>query len=227
MLSYLKSGSILKSINHTFITLVPKVNNLERVSDLRPISLCNVIYKIFSKVIANRLKPMLNSIILETQSTFIANRLITNNISIAFESLHHMKTNCTGKKGFMAVKLDMSKAYDWVEWSFLEKILLKLGFQDSWVALIIECITTMSYSILVNGEPKGLITPSRGIRQGDPISPYLFMFCAEGLNALFRNATSRGEIQGFSVCRNGPKLTHLFFANDCMIFCKSTLEECN
>ena len=131
MLSYLKSGSILKSINHTFITLVPKVNNLERVSDLRPISLCNVIYKIFSKVIANRLKPMLNSIILETQSTFIANRLITDNISIAFESLHHRKTNCTGKKGFMAVKLDMSKGYDRVEWSFLEKILLKLGFQDS------------------------------------------------------------------------------------------------
>ena len=91
MLSYLKLGSILKSINHTFITLVPKVNNPERVSDLRPISLCNVIYKIFSKVIANRLKPMLNSIILETQSTFIADRLIIDNISIAFESLHHMK----------------------------------------------------------------------------------------------------------------------------------------
>ena len=69
--------------------------------------------------------------------------------------------------------------------------------------------------------------PSRGLRQGDPISPYLFMFCAEGLNALFHNATSRGEIKGFSICRNGPKLTHLSFANDCMIFCKSTLEECN
>ena len=84
---------------------------------------------------------------------------------------------------------------------FLEKILLKMGFPSAWVALIMECITTISYSILVNGEPKGMIVPSRGLRQGD--------------------------IQGFSLCRNGPKLTHLFFADDCLIFCRSTLEECN
>ena len=109
------------------------------------------------------------------------------------------------------MKLDMRKVYDRVEWSFLEKILLKLGFQDSWVALIMECISTVSYSILVNGEPKGLIRPSRGLRQGDPLSPYLFLFCVEGLNALFCNAASRGDIQGFFICRSGPKLTHLFF----------------
>ena len=115
VLSYLNSGSILKSINHTFIALIPKVNNPKRVSNFRPISLYNVIYKIISKVLANRLKPMLNSIISETQSAFIADKLISNNILIAFESLHHMKTNCTGKKCFMAMKLDMSKAYDRVE----------------------------------------------------------------------------------------------------------------
>ena len=115
VLSSLNSGSILKSIYHTFITLIPKVQNSEKVTDFRPISLCNVIYKIISKVLANRLKPMLHSIISEMQSVFIANRLITDNILIAFESLHHMKTNCIGKKGFMAMKLDMSKAYDRVE----------------------------------------------------------------------------------------------------------------
>ena len=79
----------------------------------------------------------------------------------------------------------------------------------------------------MNGEPKGMIVPSRGIRQGDPLSPYLFLFCAEGLNALLQNAATIGDIQGFSVCRNGPKLTHLLFADDCLIFCRSTLEECN
>ena len=131
VLSSLNSSSILKSINHTFITLIPKVNNPERVSNFQPISLCNMIYKIVSKVIANRLKPMLHSIISDTQSAFIANRLITDNILIAFESLHHMKNNCIGKKGFVALKLDMSKAYDRVEWIFLEKILLKMGFQAS------------------------------------------------------------------------------------------------
>ena len=109
VLSCLNSCSILKSINHTFITLIPKVNNLEKVSNFRPISFCNLIYKIISKLIANRLKPVLNSIISETQNAFIADRLITNNILITFESLHHMKNNCTRKKGFMAIKVEFRK----------------------------------------------------------------------------------------------------------------------
>ena len=127
----------------------------------------------------------------------------------------------------MALKLDMSKAYDRVEWAFLEKILLKMGFQNSWVSLIMECITTVSYSILINGEPQGMIIPTRGLRQGDPLSPYLFLFCVEGLNALLRRAADVGQIHGFSISRRGPKLTHLFFADDCILFCRSTLAECD
>lgn len=222
----LNSGSLLKSINHTFIILIRKVQNPERVNEFKPIGLCNVLYKIVSKVIANRLKPLLNTIISDTQSAFIADRFITDNVLIAFESLHHMKNNCTGRTGFMALKLDMSKANDRVEWPFDKSILLKMGFQESRVNLIMECISTMTYSILLNGEPKGLITPSRGLRQGDPLSPYLFLFCVEGLNAILQKAAEDGEIQGFSICRNGPKVTHLFFADECLLFCRSTLEEC-
>ena len=125
------------------------------------------------------------------------------------------------------MKLDMNKTYDRVEWVFLEKILTKIGFLLTWVALIMQCITTVSYSILVNSEPKGLIDPSRCLRQGDPLSPYLLLFCAEGLNALLRTAVTKGDIHGFSICRFRPKLTHLFFADDFLIFCRSTLEECN
>jgi len=126
----------------------------------------------------------------------------------------------------MTLKLDMSKAYDRVEWSFLEQILLKLGFHEDWVALLMECITIVSYSILVNGEPKGLFRPSRGLRQGDPLSPYLFLFYAEGLNALLQGVALRVEIHGFSICRTGPKLTHLFFADNCLLFCRASLLEC-
>ena len=90
-----------------------------------------------------------------------------------------------------------------------------------------KCITTVLYSTLVNGEPNGMITSSRGLRQGDHLSPYLFIFCEEGLNALLRNTAVGGDIQGFSICRNGSKLTHLFFADDCLILCRFILEECN
>lgn len=92
------------------------------------------------------------------------------------------------------------------------------------MAMIMECISTVSYYILVNGEPKGIITPSRSSRQGDLLSPFLFLFCAEGLDAILRKSTREGEIEGFSLCRNGPKLTHLFFADDCLIFLQIHLE---
>ena len=95
------------------------------------------------------------------------------------------------------------------------------------MTLIMDCITTVLYYILVNGEPKGMITPSRGLRKGDHLSPYLFLFYAEGLNALLCNDATRGNIQGFLIRRNGPKFTHLFFVDDCLILCGSTLEECN
>ena len=126
----------------------------------------------------------------------------------------------------MALKLDMGKAYDRMEWIFLEKILLRMDFHETWVAMIMQCITTVSYSIMVNGEPKGLIHPSRGLRQGDPLSPFLFLFCAEGLNALLTQAARTGVIRGYSICRSGPKITHLFFADDCLLFCRATSFEC-
>ena len=226
VLSCLNSSTFLRSINHTFITLIPKVANPETVAQFRPISLWNVIYKLLSKVLVNKLKPTLNSIISEAQSAFIVDRVITDNILIAFETLHHMKTQCSGKTGLMALKLDMSKAYDRVEWVFLEKILLKMGFKKLWVTLIMQCVTTVSYSLLVNGEPQGFICPSKGLREGDPLSPFLFLFCVEGLNALLSIATSEGDIRGYSICRVGPRISHLFFTDDCLLLCRATPAEC-
>ena len=129
--------------------------------------------------------------------------MITDNILIAFESLHHMKTSCSRRTVYMALKLDMSKAYDRVEWVFLEKILLKLGFQNSWVSLIMECITTVTYSIMVNGEPQGLITPTRGIRQGDPLSPYLFSFVRRVLMLFFEKQLMMGTLLDFHFVEKG------------------------
>ena len=136
-----------------------------------------------------------------------------------------MRNHNKGKTGFMALKLDMSKAYDRVEWSFMEKVLVKMGFQERWVKLMMACITTASYSVLINGEPHGHITPSRGLRQGDSLSPYLFLMCTEGLHGLINKAVTQGDIRRISISRNGPKLTHLLFANDSLIFSRATENE--
>ena len=134
------------------------------MSDYRPISLGNVISRIISKVIANRLKYVLPNVISDAQSAFVPDRLITNNTTVAFELLHRMRNKRKGRVGQMAVKLNISKAYDRVEWSFLHKIMLKLGLHPKWVDLAMETVTIASYSVLINGEPRGFIAPSRGIR---------------------------------------------------------------
>ena len=224
ILNFLNSGSLPNPLNHTFVILIPKTKNRERVTEFRPISLCNVLYKIFSKVLANRLKKVLPYIISEHQSAFIKGRLITDNILVAYETLHYMKNHNSRKSSYMA--LNMSKAYDRVEWSFLKDGMVQMGFQEQWVALIMECVTSVTYSLLVNGEPCGNIKPSRGIRQGDSLSPYLFLLCLEGLHRMIHKAASNGDIQGISICRNGTKLTHLFFADDSLLFCRATSHDC-
>ena len=120
----------------------------------------------------------------------------------------------------------MSKAYDRVEWLYLEKIMRKMGFDEKWVALMMECVTTVSYSILINGDPTSVIRPSRGIKQGDPLSPYLFLLCTEGFHSLLHQVEVAGHIRGDSICKKGLRLTHLFFADDSLIFCRASMLEC-
>ena len=143
-------------------------------------------------------------LITEHQSAFTKNRLISDNVLVAFESLHCMKNHNLGQTGFMALKQDMSKAYDRVEWNCLQKLMEKMGFCSRWIDLIMECIRTVSYSILVNGDPKGLINPTRGIRQGDPLSPFLFLLCTEGLHGLITKAVRAKKSTTSQFAREAP-----------------------
>jgi hypothetical protein len=224
-LHFLNSGHMDSAINATNIALIPKIKNPSCVTEFRPISLCNVLYKIVSKVLANKLKVNLPMVISPNQSAFLPRRLITDNILAAYETLHTMQTRLWSKVGFMGIKLDISKAYDKVEWFFLEVVMTKMGFAERWVSLIMACVQSVSYSIVVNGTPVGQINPSRGLRQGDPISPYFFLLCAEALNSMLSKAESARVITGVPTSKRGPKLTHLFFADDSLLFCKVNLVE--
>ncbi|KAL0430336.1 UNVERIFIED_CONTAM: putative mitochondrial protein [Sesamum radiatum] len=157
-------------LNHTNIVLIPKCKNPETLSYFHPISLCNVAYKIASKTIANRLKPLLDAIISPSQAAFVPGRLITDNVLLAFEVNHYLKTKRWGTKGHMALKLDISKAYDKVEWNFLQKVLVRL----------------------------------------------------EAFSALLQQAEQRGNLQGVAVCRQAPRVSHLLFADDTLIFCQAS-----
>ena len=226
VLNALNSGMSFDVINKTNIALIPKTNNPKRMTDFRPISLCNVIYKLISKTLANRLKVFLPLIIIENQSAFTADKLITNNVLIAYELMHYLKHKREGKDYFMATKLDMSKTFDRVEWGFIEGVMRKIGFNEEWISLVMRCISSISYSVIINGETFGNIFPSRGLRQGDPLLPYLFLLCAKGLSTLLYEATRNQLLNGISLGRGCPKITHLFFVDDSLLFCKANSEEC-
>uniref|UniRef100_A0A5B7B5L4 Reverse transcriptase domain-containing protein n=1 Tax=Davidia involucrata TaxID=16924 RepID=A0A5B7B5L4_DAVIN len=223
--TFFHTGSLLRSINFTNIALIHKISCPMSMGHLRPISLCNVSYKIIAKTLTNRLRLVMPSIISLNQGAFVPGRLITDNVIIAQELFHSLKRHRRGNKYEMAIKLDMSKAYDRVEWSFLQVMMQKLGFVEKWISWIMECVSTVSYSIIINGECQGNISPSRGLRQGDPLSPYLYLICAEGFSSLLLTAEHHRAIEGLRVSRGGPSINHLLFADDSLLFCRASLTE--
>jgi len=225
--AFFVTGKMPSRANETHVCLIPKGQGPRKVADYRPIALCNVLYKIISKVLSCRLQPILSVIVAENQSAFVPGRAISDNVLITHEVLQFLKSSGAKKHCSMVVKTDMSKAYDRVEWKFVNCVLQQLGFHERWIGWIMECLTTVSFSFLVNGSPQGSVVPQRDIRQGDPLSPYIFILCSEVLSGLCKKAQSNGKLQGIRVAMGSPRINHLLFADDTMFFCKTNVSSYN
>ncbi|XP_028117415.1 uncharacterized protein LOC114315043 [Camellia sinensis] len=217
------NGRLAKGINSSFTTLIPKKDCPEGISNYRPISLVGSIYKILSKVLASRLKKVLQRIIGDSQTAFIGRRNILDGVLISNEIVDWWKKK--KKQKGMILKLDFEKAFNSVNWECLFEMLSSFGFQNKWTRWIKECLQSSRVSILVNGSPTAEFCPENGLRQGDPLSPFLFIIVAEGLNMLFQRAKDLGLINGVVIGTRRINVTHLQFTDDIIVFYEAEEQE--
>lgn len=213
--NFLRSGRLLAQVNHTLLCLVPKMPIPASVDNYCPITLCNVLYRIISKILANRLKPLLPNLIDFNQSAFINGRRITDSILLAHELCHNLHTSQGQAR--MCLKLDLCKAFDTLNRHFLCNTPQCLGFHDKWVGWIQECMSP-TFSLLINGECSAPFHSSNGVHQGDPISPYLSVIAMQVLSALLCKVESKHELNPISY--GSLLVSHIIVADDLMIFLK-------
>lgn len=221
--SFFTGGFMLREMNATFITVIPKVERPETVSEFRPISLCNTPYKIISKCLVRRLRKVVEDLVGDSQNAFVPGRKMSDSCLIGHEMLHSMKKKKGSALGAI-FKVDLNKAYDRVRWDFLQKVLEEMNFPPKWVNWIMQCVTTVSYSVPVSGEPTEKIFPKVGLGQGDPLSPYLFILCMEVLAKKLIEIQENKRLQGLKAGRRAPMINHLFFADDALFFVKASTE---
>jgi len=217
-----KTRKVLPAFNATFLTLLPKSEGANHPSKFRPISLCNVIFKIITKVIANRIKPLMKLLIAPEQSGFVEGRQILDGIILIHEVVHSLKhSNTPG----MLVKLDLSKAYDKLNWDFMRGMLRAFGFCNEWIEWVMNITSSAFFSIMINGAPSQPFNSSRGIRQGDPLSPYLFILMAEGLGRTIRAFHQNQSIRGIKLFQDLEAHTHQQFVDDTMLMGHASVQE--
>ncbi|KAF7841604.1 putative RNA-directed DNA polymerase [Senna tora] len=225
--SFFDRGFILKELNQTMITLIPKNQSPEQFKDFRPISLCNVVVKIISKVLVIRMQSIMERIIAPNQNGFVKGRAISDSILLASELMTIIHKARKVKTNWCAFKLDIHKAYDKLSWDFLDAVMTKMAFPHKVIQVIIQCVTTVSYSLMLNGQQAGNFQPQRGIRQGDPLSPYLFLLCSNILSCMLHKEERINKLQGIQFGRRGPRISHLMYADDTILFFKADPQNCS
>ncbi|GJT62046.1 RNA-directed DNA polymerase, eukaryota [Tanacetum coccineum] len=203
-------GEIPNGCNSNFIALIPKILDANMVKDFRPISLIGSLYKIIAKILANRLVGVLGDLVNEVQSAFVADRQILDGPFILDEVLQWCRRK---KKHALIFKVDFEKAFDSVRWDFVDDVLNKFGFGERWRTWIQSCLRSSRGSILVNGSPTEEFQFFRGLKQGDPLSPFLFILIMESLHISFQRVVDAGLFTGIKI-NSMVNLSHLFYADD-------------
>jgi hypothetical protein len=193
-------------------------------SDYRPISLCNVIYKLIAKSLANRLKSHLPDYVHPSQQAFIEGRRISNNIIVAQEIAHSFSLNSWNSQDFM-IKIDLAKAFDRLEWHFIASALARKGLHDHFINLIHSCISSPTFSVIINGQSFARFKSSRGIRQGCPLSPYLFVLAVNELSLALQDALQDNHMSGILLGPDCPPIHSLMFADDLLVCGKANMQE--
>jgi hypothetical protein len=207
---FFQSGSIPKGCNSSFIALIPKIPDAKMVKDFRPISLIGSLYKIIAKILANRLVMVLGDIVNEVQSAFVADREILDGPFILNELFQWCKSK---KKHSFIFKVDFEKAYDSVRWDYLDDVLKKFGFGERWCGWIQECLRSSWGSVIVNGSPTEEFQFFKGLKQGDPLSPFIFILIMESLHISFQRVVDAGMFKGI-VLDSSMQISHMFYADD-------------
>ncbi|GJU21172.1 RNA-directed DNA polymerase, eukaryota, reverse transcriptase zinc-binding domain protein [Tanacetum coccineum] len=207
---FFQAGQIPKGVNSSFIALIPKIPDAKMVKDFRPISLIGSLYKIIAKILANRLVTVLGDIVNDVQSAFIKDRQILDGPFILNEIFQWCKLK---KKHSFILKIDFEKAYDSVRWDYLDDVLRKFGFGEKWCGWIQECLRSSWGSVLVNGSPTEEFQFFKGLKQGDPLSPFLFILVMESLHLSFKRVVDAGMFNGI-VLDPSMQLSHRFYADD-------------
>jgi hypothetical protein len=215
------NSALPKSFSSYFVTLIPKVKSPFGLNEYRPISLVGCLYKLVAKVLVARLAPVMNAIVAPTQSAFLKGRLLVDGVLVINEVVDLAKKS---GKNCLIFKVDFQKAYDSVEWSFLDYMLGRFGFCDKWREWIRACVFAGSMSVFVNGSATEEINIQRGLKQGDPLAPFLFLLVAEGLGGLMKKAVEQNSFKGFEVGRNGVVVSHLQYADDTLCIGEATIE---
>lgn len=212
---FFTSGSLLKQLNATNLILIPKIPNASKTSDFRSISCLNTIYKVIAKLLADRLKEILTDAIGHSQSAFLPSRLLSENVLLATEIVHGYNSNNVEPSGML--KVDLRKAFDTLRWDFVLAALKGINVPKKFISWIAECLTSPTFSISVNGHTGGFFNSTQGMRQGDPLSPYLFVLCMEVFSGLLRSRYNSGYIC-YHPQTEAIGISHLMFADDVMVF---------